>query len=121
NNVSLNKNDIIVDWQYLNYANGEKNPVEHIKFYKKDPNKVFSLDTNGICYIFPKQYEETILRIFACDPEKVDSIQNAFQEFTKSIGLIINEGFLPDENVDFLDINLKGGSKDDKIKAPNVP
>ncbi|RIB17102.1 hypothetical protein C2G38_1969271 [Gigaspora rosea] len=71
NNVSLNKNDIIVDWQYLNYANGEKNPVEHIKFYKKDPNKVFSLDTDGICYLFPKQYEETVLRIFARDPEKV--------------------------------------------------
>ncbi|CAG8573429.1 11577_t:CDS:2 [Gigaspora margarita] len=126
NNVSLNKNDIIVDWQYLNYANGEKNPVEHIKFYKKDPNKLFSLDTNGICYIFPKQYEETILCIFAHDPEKklvkkkkVDSIQNAFQKFMKSIGLSINEGFLPDENVDFLDINLKGGSKDDKIKTPN--
>ncbi|RIB15258.1 hypothetical protein C2G38_1592636 [Gigaspora rosea] len=35
NNVSLNKNDIIVDWQYLNYANGEKNLVEHIKFIRK--------------------------------------------------------------------------------------
>ncbi|CAG8532238.1 24808_t:CDS:10 [Gigaspora rosea] len=99
----------------------EKNPAEHNKFYKKDPNKVFSLDTDGICYLFPKQYEETILRIFARDPEKVDSIQNAFREFTKSIGLSINEGFLPDENVDFLDINLKDGSQDDKIKPPNVP
>ncbi|RIB30001.1 hypothetical protein C2G38_2153930 [Gigaspora rosea] len=92
-----------------------------IASYRKDPNKVFSLDTDGICYLFPKQYEETILRIFARDPEKVDSIQNAFREFTKSIGLSINEGFLPDENVDFLDINLKDGSQDDKIKPPNVP
>ncbi|CAG8681392.1 7399_t:CDS:2, partial [Gigaspora rosea] len=95
----------------IEYEDRKKDLESLIASYRKgnnkDPNKVFNLDTYGICYIFPKQYEETILRIFACDPEKVDSIQNAFQEFTKSIGLIINEGFLPDENVDFLDINLK--------------
>ncbi|CAG8692659.1 27148_t:CDS:2 [Dentiscutata erythropus] len=121
NDISLSKEDIIVDWQDLNYAKGEKNPVEHIKFYNKDPNKIFSLKPERISYLFPKQYEETIVRIFARDPEKDGPIQNAFQVFAKANGLSINEGFSPDEDTDFMDINLRGCSQDDKIKSSNVP
>ncbi|KAF0521644.1 HD phosphohydrolase domain-containing protein [Gigaspora margarita] len=69
----LVEEDIIVDWQDLNYAKGEKNPVESVKFYKKN-FKVIKLKPDEISYLFPKQYEEKIVRIYSRYPEKVTSI-----------------------------------------------
>ncbi|RIB16911.1 hypothetical protein C2G38_2246724 [Gigaspora rosea] len=52
---NLKEEDIIVDWQDLNYAKGENNPVEAVKFYKKNYKKkleVIKLEPDEIRYLF---------------------------------------------------------------------
>ncbi|CAG8591211.1 4571_t:CDS:10, partial [Cetraspora pellucida] len=107
--IHLSEDDIILDWQNLNYTKGKNNPVEYVKFYNKDRTKVFRLKHERISHLFPEQYEEKIVRIFSRDSKKVDSIQDAFRKLAKKLGLDINEGFLTGEKVDIMDINPNGG------------
>ncbi|CAG8478065.1 35286_t:CDS:2 [Gigaspora margarita] len=116
----LKEEDIIVDWQDFNYAKGENNPVEDVKFYKKNL-EVIKLKPDEISYLFPKQYEEKIVRIYARYPEKIALIHEAFQILAKRRNLTINKGFLPGEKVDFLDVNCAlENFGDNQINADSV-
>ncbi|CAG8604763.1 12395_t:CDS:10 [Racocetra persica] len=102
---TLSKDDIIVDWQDLNYAKKDSNPLESVKFYNKDRTMVLDLKPERISHLFPEQYQERIVRIFSRDPQKVDSIHNAFKKLARKLDLNVNEGFLTGEKVDVMDLN----------------
>ncbi|CAG8783976.1 19416_t:CDS:1, partial [Racocetra fulgida] len=56
----LSKDDIIVNWQDLNNAKGDLNPVEGVKFYDKYLTRIFGLKSQMISRLFPEQPEEKI-------------------------------------------------------------
>ncbi|CAG8548474.1 13216_t:CDS:2 [Cetraspora pellucida] len=121
-NVSLHEDDVIVDWKTLNYAKKDENPVDAVKFYN-DGDSTFPVPRSKVSYLFPVQYEEYIVRIFARKPDKVisidicclivssrvtidqstfvkkknkkvEAIQGAFRELAKKLGLEPSQGFL---------------------------
>ncbi|CAG8528970.1 4887_t:CDS:10 [Cetraspora pellucida] len=92
-NVSLHEDDVIVDWKTLNYAKKDENPVDAVRFYN-DGDSTFHVPRSKVSYLFPVQYEEYIVRIFARKPDKVEAIQGAFRELAKKLGLEPSQGFL---------------------------
>ncbi|KAF0458944.1 HD phosphohydrolase domain-containing protein [Gigaspora margarita] len=91
--VPLHEDDVIVDWQTLNYAKRDENPVDAVRFYN-DGDVSFPIYRSNVSYLFPMQYEEYIVRIFARNPDKVEAIQDAFRKLAKNSGLELSQGFL---------------------------
>ncbi|CAG8674643.1 3349_t:CDS:2, partial [Racocetra fulgida] len=112
--IPLSKDDIIVDWQDLNYAKGKSNPIESVKFYNKDRTMILDLEPERISHLFPEQYQERIVRIFSRDPNKVDSIHDAFKKLARKLDLNVNEGFITGEKVDIMDFKPKVDSQYNK-------
>ncbi|CAG8484300.1 54_t:CDS:2, partial [Dentiscutata erythropus] len=91
--LPLHEDDVIVDWQTLNYAKKDENPVDAVRFYN-DGEVTFPIYRSNVSDLFPVQYEEYIVRIFARNSDKVEAIQNAFRKLAKKLGLELSQGFL---------------------------
>ncbi len=74
----------------MNYANGNRNPLNHVSFYTKDlKSKVdliieFEYDQTPSCSN-PQVFEEYYLRIYVKKRMHLDSAKHAFQQFIKKI------------------------------------
>ncbi|XP_071817182.1 deoxynucleoside triphosphate triphosphohydrolase SAMHD1-like [Apostichopus japonicus] len=88
---TIKQSDIIVHIAKFNYGMGEKDPVEHVKFYSKlDPNK--SVRVSKIRQDFmalPKEFSERFIRVCVkqTDPEVRERVREAFEKWCSHKGL----------------------------------
>ncbi|KAI9298613.1 HD phosphohydrolase domain-containing protein [Neoconidiobolus thromboides FSU 785] len=89
--VSINNEDIIVDWFKLNFGKGEKNPVDYVKFYSRhDLNTGHYIPKDNVSAMVPQQFSEISLTIYSKDDKKVKAIQLAFRKLLKDYNLMPN-------------------------------
>jgi len=82
----LQEEDLIVDFLRINYAMKDNNPVDRIKFYSRyNDYDAFTVDRSKISFIIPETFEETILRVFARNTDKMALIQITFRNFVKQV------------------------------------
>lgn len=65
------QNDIIIDTIKLNYSMSDKNPLDYIFVY--NDNKI--VDTKNLSGLLPKQFEETIVRIYVKSLDNFNKIK----------------------------------------------
>ena len=65
------QNDIIIDTIKLNYSMSDKNPLDYIFVY--NDNKI--VDTKTLSGLLPKQFEETIVRIYVKSLDNFNKIK----------------------------------------------
>ncbi|KAL1917775.1 uncharacterized protein VTP21DRAFT_3609 [Calcarisporiella thermophila] len=80
-NDHLKEDDVIVEWLKNNYGmKGGRNPVDYIRFYSKfSEEESFHIPKDKVSYLVPAYFEETMIRVFARDSEKIKPIQKAFR------------------------------------------
>ena len=78
----LNVSDLKIAFVKCNHGFGNRNPLDHIKFYSKsDLSHSFTLKPEQVSGCMPQKYQETRLRIYLKDLSKGDIAIRALQEF----------------------------------------
>jgi len=68
----LRENDVIVDSFVVNYAMKDKNPVDHVRFFRKgNHTQAFTIPKEDVSLLIPLHFSENYIRIYARDPKKV--------------------------------------------------
>lgn len=65
NGSSLCEKDVTIDLVKFNYGMKDKNPIDHVRFYKKDsPDKAIKIDENEVSFLLPKIFAEKQIRFY---------------------------------------------------------
>lgn len=120
----LTANDIILDWNYMNYGMKGDNPVNCVKFYGKyDQDTTFYMKHDELNYLVPEKFEELTLRVYARDPEKVPAVQEAFRSFMLDFNDALGTRISPEKFADsnevspaILNVISKGDTVPSKLK-----
>lgn len=77
NGSMLRENDVTIDVVKLNYGMKDKNPIDHVRFYKKDsPDNATKIDKNEVSFLLPKMFAENQIR-FYCKKNDEKSLSEA--------------------------------------------
>lgn len=82
----LREEDIALRKYSLNFAQGDKSPLECVKFYKS-PNfdEAQILPQQQVSLITPSVFQEHVMRLFVKDTKKVQVAEQAFARFAKEV------------------------------------
>lgn len=73
----LESGDIIIDHVYFNYGMKDKNPIDHVHFYKKDdPDKAIEVKKEEVSGMLPERFAEEQFR-FYCKLDDNESLKQA--------------------------------------------
>lgn len=73
------KDSFIIDEIKLNYSMNKKNPLDFVTLYKN----LEIVDKKNISFLFPKKFEEEIVRIYCRDKEHYNEMYNFVNKFIK--------------------------------------
>lgn len=77
NGSMLSREDITIDVVKFNYGMKDKNPIDHVHFYKKDdPNKAIKIDKSEVSFLLPGTFAEQQIR-FYCKINDEEKLQKA--------------------------------------------
>eukprot|EP01027_Heterolobosea_sp_BB2_P018252 GEZU01025740.1.p1 GENE.GEZU01025740.1~~GEZU01025740.1.p1 ORF type:complete len:454 (+),score=124.60 GEZU01025740.1:114-1475(+) len=72
-NSNLNADDLIIHDLRINYALKDKNPVDHVHFFKNwDDTASFSIKKEQVSLLIPDNFQERYIRLYCRDPAKVN-------------------------------------------------
>jgi HD superfamily phosphohydrolase len=80
----LSSEDVLIQSLKLNYAKGEKNPVDSVYFFKKHaPNKAININRERVSLMMPEHMQEIFVRIFVTHPtqERMLEARNALMKW----------------------------------------
>ncbi|XP_071817090.1 deoxynucleoside triphosphate triphosphohydrolase SAMHD1-like isoform X2 [Apostichopus japonicus] len=93
---TIKQSDIIVHIANFSYGMGEKDPVEHVKFYSKyDPNNTVEISKiRQESMALPREFSERFLRVCVkqTEPEVSEWVCEAFEEWCIDKGLTAKPG-----------------------------
>lgn len=74
----LRKNDVTIDVVNLNYGKKDENPIDHVRFYRKnDPDKAEKIKKSEVSGLLPTKFEEQKIR-FYCKKNDKNSLKKAY-------------------------------------------
>ncbi|XP_077937810.1 deoxynucleoside triphosphate triphosphohydrolase SAMHD1 isoform X2 [Gasterosteus aculeatus] len=82
--VDLNREDIIIDVINLNYGMKEKNPINSVRFYRKDhPDKGFRISKNQVFGFLSEKFTKELIRVYCkkLDSESLEAAKNNFDRW----------------------------------------
>jgi hypothetical protein len=84
--LELREEDISLRKYSLNFAQGDKSPLECVQFYKS-PNFEHAqlMDTRHVSLITPSVFQEHIMRLFVKDTRKVHLAEQTFARFAREV------------------------------------
>ena len=80
---NIKARDIRVNIGKVNYALGEKNPLDHVLFYSGDLLSTFKISKEKISLIIPHHTVEYSINVFTTDKEKSEAIKAGFSKALK--------------------------------------
>ena len=84
----LREDDIIVQNLRMNYAMGDRNPVDRVQFYNSsDFGSSFSIPPQEVSELIPKVYMEKYVRVYVRNPDHAAAAQAAFDVYAMRNGL----------------------------------
>ncbi|GAQ87196.1 hypothetical protein KFL_003380010 [Klebsormidium nitens] len=81
---ALLPDDIAVANVKINYALGDKNPVDNVHFFDRfDSTEKYLMLKHKVSHLLPEVFEEHIVKVYAKDPAKADKVREAFEEYQR--------------------------------------
>lgn len=72
NGSSLCEKDVTIDLVKFNYGMENKNPIDNVRFYKKNsPDKAIKIDENEVSFLLPKIFAEKQIRFYCKKNDKI--------------------------------------------------
>ena len=82
---NIKAKDIRVSINRINYALGEKNPLDYVLFYSGDPYSTFKIAKEKISLIIPHHTMEYSINVFTTDKEKSESVKKGVSKAMKEL------------------------------------
>ncbi|XP_059908081.1 deoxynucleoside triphosphate triphosphohydrolase SAMHD1-like [Gadus macrocephalus] len=80
---NLSHNEIIVKVTKMNYGMGKKNPIDHVRFYRKSaPNRAFKIPRGQASRLIPKHFQEWLIQVYCKRNDEV-SLGTARERFER--------------------------------------
>ncbi|XP_072557910.1 deoxynucleoside triphosphate triphosphohydrolase SAMHD1-like isoform X3 [Paramormyrops kingsleyae] len=86
--VKLQAEDIIIEEIKMDYGMEEKNPIDAMRFYRKDkPDEAFQLPEEKVSELLPKKFSEKIIRVYCkkTDDKSLEEAKMYFQQWYDTI------------------------------------
>ncbi|XP_062418113.1 deoxynucleoside triphosphate triphosphohydrolase SAMHD1-like [Pungitius pungitius] len=79
----LDRGDFFVDVINFDYGKKDKNPIDSVRFYKKDkPSKAFKISKNQVSGFLPEKFTEQLVRVY-CKKDDSESLEAAKYNFVQ--------------------------------------
>ncbi|XP_059836904.1 deoxynucleoside triphosphate triphosphohydrolase SAMHD1-like isoform X1 [Hypanus sabinus] len=85
--VEVEAKDFIVNVISMNYGMQEKNPINNVRFYRKNnPDKAFKISREQVSQNLPERFSEQLIQVFCKKTGKkcVDAAEKCFAEWCKT-------------------------------------
>lgn len=86
NGSTLHENDVTIDVVKLNYGMKDENPIDHVRFYKKDdPDNATKIDKSKVSFLLPAMFDEQQIRFYCKknDDQSHEEARKALQDWCK--------------------------------------
>lgn len=84
--LDLREEDIALRKYSLNFAQGDKSPLDCVKFYKAPNfNDADFIDRRQVSLITPSVFQEHVMRLFVKDARKLNIAKQAFRRFAREV------------------------------------
>ncbi|KAM9296191.1 deoxynucleoside triphosphate triphosphohydrolase SAMHD1 [Gastrophryne carolinensis] len=81
--ITLGKDDFIVDVIHMDYGMKEQNPINNVRFYcKSDPTKAVKITKDQVSQLLPEKFAEQIIRVY-CKKMDEKSLEAAKRYFVQ--------------------------------------
>uniref|UniRef100_A0A8C4Z094 HD/PDEase domain-containing protein n=1 Tax=Gadus morhua TaxID=8049 RepID=A0A8C4Z094_GADMO len=81
--INLTPNDLIVNVTKMNYGMGKKNPIDHVRFYRKSaPNRAFKIPRGQVSTLIPGHFQEWLIQVY-CKRTDKESLGTARERFER--------------------------------------
>ncbi|XP_059837185.1 deoxynucleoside triphosphate triphosphohydrolase SAMHD1-like [Hypanus sabinus] len=86
--VKLEAKDLIVNVIPMNYGMQEKNPINNVRFYRKNnPDKAFKIRREQVSQMLPEKFLELLIQVFCkkTDKKTVEAAKGRFFEWCRTM------------------------------------
>ncbi|XP_030220901.1 deoxynucleoside triphosphate triphosphohydrolase SAMHD1-like [Gadus morhua] len=81
--INLTPNDLIVNVTKMNYGMGKKNPIDHVRFYRKSaPNRAFKIPRGQVSTLIPGHFQDWLIQVY-CKRTDEESLGTARERFER--------------------------------------
>ena len=75
----------------IDYGNGERNPMEHIQYYKNESPDVSFNSSTKLSLAVPNVFKESYVFVYCKNKNKLERAKNIFQKFLSKLNKDMNE------------------------------
>nr|XP_034318872.1 deoxynucleoside triphosphate triphosphohydrolase SAMHD1 isoform X2 [Crassostrea gigas] len=93
NGSTLCKDDVTIDLVKLNYGKKDQNPIDHVRFYKKDDqDRATKIDIEEVSFLLPKNFAEQQFRFYCKTTDADQKAREALEDWCKKKGCSLIKG-----------------------------
>ncbi|KAL2913224.1 hypothetical protein HK105_207226 [Polyrhizophydium stewartii] len=118
--VTIQPDDVIVQWLKLSYSPKDRHPLEMIRFYRKyETNQSIAIRRDQVSAFIPEHCEELIIRVYSRDHDKTRYIQHAFRRLLEVVNAELGgeSGLQGTESQMLLDSPIRSDDSQDGLEG----